>query len=250
MEENKKETGINFVNLTLKNYKKIRTPFAFFDETGSINDKANRYFCLGMIKCMQPYFLDTEIRKIREKHRFYDEIKWNTLSKIKIKVVEEVIKVFFETPGINFSCIVINKDDWNFEKEFGNDPYKAYQEFTEILLKRNIGEDEVIMILADFVTTPEKVKFEVAVKHNINKELDRLAVGGIHRVDSKGVNIIQIVDLMIGAVIYNYKLESKLVTGDKNKIKILKTILKQFSKTSFVGGVNTKRFKVFEYKNH
>ncbi len=70
--------------LKLKNYKDIRTPFAFFDETGSINDKANRFFCLGMIKCMQPFFLDSKIRQLREKHNFYDEIKWNTLSKAKI----------------------------------------------------------------------------------------------------------------------------------------------------------------------
>lgn len=41
-------------NLTLSDYKKIRTPFAFFDETGSVNDKNNRYFGLGMIKLMQP----------------------------------------------------------------------------------------------------------------------------------------------------------------------------------------------------
>lgn len=48
--------------LSLNQYKKIRTPFVFFDETGSINDQANRFFGLGMIKCMQPYFLDQKIR--------------------------------------------------------------------------------------------------------------------------------------------------------------------------------------------
>jgi hypothetical protein len=93
------------MNLTFKNYKQIRTPFAFFDETGSINDKANRFFCLGMIKCMQPFFLDSRIREIREKNRFYDEIKWNTLSKAKLTTILDIIKGVFETPGIYFSCI-------------------------------------------------------------------------------------------------------------------------------------------------
>ncbi|MDO8638722.1 MAG: hypothetical protein Q7R43_04040, partial [Candidatus Daviesbacteria bacterium] len=71
------------MSLILKNYRKIRTPFSFLDETGSINDKANRFFCLGMIKCMQPFYLDSTIREIRQKYHFYDEIKWNTLSKAK-----------------------------------------------------------------------------------------------------------------------------------------------------------------------
>lgn len=237
------------MSFTLKNYKKIRTPFAFFDETGSINDKANRFFCLGMIKCMQPFFLDSKIREVRERNHFYDEIKWNTLSKAKLTVTLDIISAVFDTPGIYFSCIVIDKNNINFEKEFDNNPYKAYQAFTEILLKQGVEDNEILTILADFVTTPKDIKFEVDVKHNINKNLDRLAIGGIHRVDSKGVNIIQIVDLLIGAVSYSYKIHLKLVSGDKNKIKALNTILNRLKIKNFVGGLNSKRFKVLEHNN-
>lgn len=234
---------------TLKDYKKIRTPFAFFDETGSINDRANRFFCLGMIKCMQPFFLDAEIRRIREKNHFYDEIKWNTLSKTKIDVIKEIIEAVFETPGIYFSCIVINKDGIKFEEDFDSNPYKAYQIFTEDLLKQSIGQNEILTVLADYVTTPKNIRFEVDVKHSLNKALGKLAVGGIHRVDSKGVNIIQIADLFIGAVAYSYKKDLKLVSGDKNKIKVLNLILNKLQKKNFEGGISTKRFKVFEYNN-
>jgi len=235
------------MSVNLKNYKLIRTPFVFFDETGSINDKANRYFCLGMIKCMQPYYLDTKIRSTRQRFGFYDELKWNTISKTKTKVIDQILDDIFSTPGINFSCVVINKDNLDFMKEFGNDPYKAYQSFTEILLKDSVEENEILTILADYVTTPIKVKFEVDVKHNLNKLLDRLAIGGVHRVDSKGVNLIQVVDLFIGAVTYSYKLNAKLVSGDKNKKKILSTLLKRLGSKSFIGGLNQRRFKVFEY---
>lgn len=237
------------MNFTLKDYKKIRTPFVFFDETGSINDKANRFFCLGMVKCMQPFFLDSKIREVRERNHFYDEIKWNTLSMAKSAVILDIIKAVFDTPGIYFSCIVIDKNNVNFEKEFDNNPYKAYQEFTEILLKQAIDENEILTILADFVTTPKNIKFEVDVKHNINKNLDRLAIGGIHRVDSKGVNIIQIADLFIGAVSYSYKINLKLVSGDKNKIRVLSAILRKLETKSFAGGLSSKRFKVFEHNN-
>lgn len=235
--------------LTFKDYKKIRTPFVFFDETGSLNDRINRFFCLGMVKCMQPYYLDSKIREVRQKYQFYDEIKWNTLSKAKVNVIKEIVEAVFETPGIYFSCIVINKDNIKFEEDFGNNPYKAYEDFTEILLKHSIDENEILTVLADFVTTPKNIRFEVDVKHNLNESLARLAVGGIHRVDSKGVNIIQIVDLFIGAVVYCYKKDLKLVSGDKNKMKVLNLILDKLQRKNFVGGVNTKRFKVFEY-NH
>lgn len=236
------------MNLSLKEYKKIRTPFVFLDETGSINDKINRYFALGMIKCMQPYFLDSKIRKIRQLKGFFDEIKWNTLSKRKTKIIEEIISAVFTTPGIDFSCIVIDKNGVNFAKEFNDNPYKAYEEFTKALLLDNIENNEVLTILADYVTVPHNVKFEVDIKHEINDKLGRLAVGGVHRVDSKGVNLIQIVDLLLGAVIYDYKIQNKLVTGDINKINILKYISKKLGIKTFTGGSVLKRFKVFEYK--
>ena len=232
-----------------KDYKKIRTPFVFFDETGSLNDRINRFFCLGMVKCMQPFYLDSRIREVRQKYQFYDEIKWNTLSKAKVAVIKEIVEAVFETPGIYFSCIVINKDNIKFEEDFDSNPYKAYEDFTEILLKSSIEENEILTVLADFVTTPKNIRFEVDVKHNLNESLNRLAIGGIHRVDSKGINIIQIVDLLIGAVVYCFKKDLKLVSGDKNKMKILNLILNKLQRKDFVGGVNTKRFKVFEY-NH
>lgn len=235
------------MNLNLKNYKKIRTPFVFFDETGSINDQANRFFGLGMIKCMQPYFLDSKIRYIRQRHHFFDEIKWNTLSKTKIKVIKEIINTVFTTPGIYFSAIIINKNDINFEKQFDNNPYKAYQQFTELLLIESIEDNEVLTVLADYVTTPKTIKFEVEVKHRINELMKRLAIGGVHRVDSKGVNLIQIVDLFLGAVVYEYKIKNKLVAGDKSKLKILGFLLQKIDKKSFIGGLNIRRFKVIEY---
>jgi predicted MPP superfamily phosphohydrolase len=234
-------------NLSIKDYKEIRTPFVFFDETGSINDRANRYFCLGMIKCMQPFYLDSRIRDIREKHHFYDEIKWNAISKSKLNVLAQVVEAIFETKGIYFSSIVINKDNIDFAQAFNNNPYMAYERFTEILIKQSIEDNEILTVIADFVTTPKNIQFEIDVKHYLNEEMNRLAIGGIHRVDSKGVNLIQVTDLLIGAITYCYKLDLKLVKGDKNKVKVLNMILKKLNRTDFRGGMNARKFKVFEY---
>lgn len=235
--------------LSLDQYKKIRTPFVFFDETGSINDQANRFFGLGMIKCMQPYFLDQKIRLLRQRANFFEEIKWNTISNSKRKFLVKYIDVIFETPGIYFSSIIINKDSINFEKEFSNDPYQAYQRFAEDLLKKSIGQNEVLTVLADYISTPEYVRFEVKTKHSLNKDMDRLAIGGIHRVDSNGVQILQVADIFLGAVAYDYKLANQLVKGDRYKKDILHYILKKLDKKSFVGGIAARRFQVFEYQN-
>ena len=233
--------------LQLKDYKQIRTPFVFFDETGSLNDKSNRYFGLGMIKCMQPHFLDSKIRLVRQQNHFYDEIKWNKISRKNLPLIKKFIDEVFITSGIKFGAIVINKDNVDFTSEYNNDPHLAYQDFTEKLLCKNISEREVLIVLADYMSTPNGIHFEVDLKHKINESLDRLAIAGVHRVESNGVNIIQIADLLLGAVIYEYKIKNKLVAGDKNKIKVYKYLLKKLNLTTFIGGTSTKNFKVMDH---
>ncbi len=238
---------IKTYTLTLKDYKKIRTPFVFFDETGSINDSSNRFFGLGMIKCMQPHYLDSSIRLIRQRNNYHDEIKWNRISRKNKQVLKIIIDEIFNTPGIKFSAIIINKDLVDFKTDFENDPNKAYQIFSETLLCKNIHDNEILTIIADYISTPHTIHYEVDIKHNINKSLNRLAIGGVHRVDSIGVNFIQIVDLLLGSVVYEYKMKNKIVNGDKNKIEIYKHVQKKLEIDSFIGGVNKTNFKLIEH---
>lgn len=232
---------------SLKDYTKLRTPFCFFDETGSLNDKANRYFAMGMLKCLQPYFLDYEIQKLRQRERFFDEIKFNKISKKNINICLKTLDLIFNVPGLKFSFFILNKDDIDFQAEFKNDLWLAYEVFAEKLLIGNIAPTEIVAVLADYVTTPPAVKFEVNVKHAVNNHFKRLAVAGICRVDSKGVNLIQIIDLVLGAIVYDYKLENKLVSGDKYKIKFLNEFKKKLRVKTFVGGFRNSIFNVFEY---
>jgi hypothetical protein len=234
----------NNTNLSLTDYIKIRTPFVFMDETGSINDKNNRYFGLGMIKCMQPHFLDYKIRLLRQKTDMYDEIKWNTISKIKVDFLKELLDIADSTPGINFSAIIVNKDQTNVMSMFENNPYIAYSKLTEMMLKKSIRANEVLTVLADYITTPSDIHFEVDVKHHINEEFKRLAIAGIHRIDSKGTNILQLNDLYLGAIVYSYKLANKSVGGDKNKIEIMNYILKKLGIEKFSDELNLPKFKI------
>lgn len=235
-------------SFSLKDYTVLRTPFCFFDETGNLNDKSNRYFAMGMVKCSQPYFLDYKVQLLRQREKFYDEIKFNKISRKNIKFILKTLESVFTTPGLKFSFFVINKDNVDFQTQFKNDPWLAYEIFAEKLLIGNISHREIVVVLADYVTTPPNVKFEVNVKHAVNNHFKRLAVAGVCRIDSKGTNLIQIVDLMLGTVVYDYKVIHKLVSGDKHKMKLLSELKRKLKIKSFVGGFRDSMFNVHEYR--
>lgn len=233
---------------SLKEYTKLRTPFCFFDETGNLNDKVNRYFAMGMLKCSQPYFLDYEIQQLRQREKFFDEIKFNKLSKKNINFVLKILGLIFTIPGLKFSSFLINKDDIDFQAEFKNDLWLAYEVFAEKLLIGNISPREIIIVIADYVTTPKDVKFEIKVKHMVNNHFKRLALAGVCRVDSRGVNLIQITDLILGTIAYDYKMKNKLISGDKYKIKFLSEFKKKLKRKNLIGGFRTSNFNVYEYR--
>jgi hypothetical protein len=234
--------------MTLRNYKKLSTPFVFLDETGSINDRANRYFAIGIIKSKQPYFLDYVIRLIRQKFNFFDEIKWNTISKQKVPILKEIIDQFFVHGDISFATILVNKESDEFDKFFNNDPYSAYQKLSELLIKHTIRKNEVITILADYISTPKHIHFEVDTKHAVNKQLKRLAVAGIHRIESSATNLLQLTDLLLGAVAYEYKIVNGLARGDPHKKEVMEHLRNKVGCQNFSISDKTEKFTVIEFE--
>ena len=105
-----------------------------------------------------------------------------------------------------------------------------------------------MIVLADYISTPDNVHFEVDIKHNMNEYFNRLAIYGVHRIDSIGVNLIQVTDLLLGAVVYEFKYKNKIVSGDNNKINTYKYIQNKVRVKNFTDGIEKKEFNVIVYK--
>ncbi|MFH1325952.1 MAG: hypothetical protein ABIH48_00595 [Candidatus Falkowbacteria bacterium] len=85
-------------------------------------------------------------------------------------------------------------------------PWTAYEEISIRLAESALSPNEILMLLADHVTTPKNVHYEVGVKNTINRNTGRLAMARVCRFDSKGNDLLQVVDLFIGAINYYLKM--------------------------------------------
>lgn len=201
----------NNYDLTLADYRKIWTPFCFLDESGTLDIKTHPYFTVGMIKCSQPYYLQQKIRYIREKNKFWWELKFNDLNKVKIKTALEVLDAFFQTRSVYFSSYTIEKRSKYFKNEFHSDPFIAYEQITKHLLAGNLRKNEILVVLADNLITPKRNKFEVNVKNHLNNKFKRLSIAGVCRLDSKTNDLLQVADLIIGSINYELLLEEQII---------------------------------------
>jgi len=231
--------------LKLSDYDQIWTKFCFLDETGTLSNQKDQYFTVGILKMSQPYYLQSKIFYERSKIRFYDEIKFNKLSKNNISFAKIAIDALLETRSIGFYSYSISTKSDYYLKRFDQDPWLAYEQISLKLLDAALSEQEIIVLIADYVTTPKDIRFEVEVKKKFNQYKKRLALAGVCRFDSKSNDLLQIVDLLIGAVTYDIKFSKKLVDGSKYKLEIVDYLKGKLGTDSFLNGFRNHNFNIF-----
>lgn len=243
--------------LKLSDYQLIKTPFAFLDETGLLNSERDRFFSLGMVKCLKPYKILNEVEKIRHRNNYTEEAKWTRLFPNNLQIYKDFLGILFDVLNsekeIFFCMMIVDKKGRYFKKHYNNDPFKAYEDFSIQLLKGNIAINEVLSVIADESPVPTGSTYETNVKESINREFNRLAMHGICKVDSKGNDLLQIVDLLVGAITYDLKAHHKLAgqsdsIGIRCKYALLDFIKNKMGIKSFVKGARNTFYniKVFE----
>ncbi len=102
----------------------------------------------------------------------------------------------------------------------------------------------------DDISTPPTVNLEANIKRRVNSKLNRSAVYGVCRMYSKGVELIQLADLLLGAVAYDFKLKNKLIPGPGLAKRAVLKHLKELSGIhDFTSDQATKKMNVWTFKS-
>jgi hypothetical protein len=221
--------------------------FAFLDETGTLGGARDPFFAVGLLRCSEPYVLARPMQRIRDRQHFYDEIKWNKVSEKKLPLMIDLLNVFFSSDA-TFSAFVTDKRKHDVIGRFGGQ-FKAYECLARQLVRGSVRRGEVMWVIADEYSTPPAETFEENVRDYVNGQLRRQAVAGVCRMRSHGIDLLQLIDLILGAVVYEYKARTGVVSPSayKPKAKLLAHLKSRAGAKTFVGGYRDSRFNVAEY---
>ncbi len=162
-------------------------------------------------------------------------------------VLTTLVDVFFGSDA-TFSAFVTDKQKHDVISRFG-DQFKAYACLSRLLVRASIKRGETMFLIADEYSTPPDETFEEDVRDHVNRKLRRPAVAGVCRMRSSGVDLLQLIDLLLGAVVYEYKAESGVVglASYKPKVQLLDHIKEQAGVKTFVGGYRDDRLNIADY---
>lgn len=223
----------------MKNY------IGFIDETGVLyKEPEQRFFGLGFLKLENtaPHFellhkelsrakdklLQKELSKIlnkkfcliakrklskeelsRAKGKLYKfEFKFNKINRSNYTFYHDLIDLYFKCPENNFGAFLIDKENPEIDiDKYFKSTWDAYISYTKLLIKRNMDKNDKIFVLADYLSKPKCSSRYYEIEIKFMRKKGKRIVANCCMLESHSSLYIQMVDILLGAVAYDFKLE-------------------------------------------
>jgi hypothetical protein len=144
------------------------------------------------------------IKEIKVQHGLKSdfEIKWTKISPAKTDFYINIIDYFFDTDDLNFRCIVVPDKKLLDHKKYHQNHDDFYYKLYFDMLKTIFDPNNKYNIYIDIKDTngSEKIKKLHEILCNNIYDFDRKIVSKVQTVRSHEIGVLQITDLLIGAV--------------------------------------------------
>ena len=197
----------------------------YCDESCHLKSNNSKYMLIGAIYCpkIKVKEINNYIKKLKENYNLSNniELKWNKIDKKTENLYLDIIDYFFNNNDLKFRVMVIDKERLNHKKynQTENDFYhKAYYEMLKYIINRNNSYN----IYPDIKDTNSYYYHQVMLNYLKIKILDtnNAIIKKVQPIKSYEAPILQINDILIGALSYSYR---KLSDNDA-KLNIIKKI--------------------------
>ena len=197
----------------------------YCDESCHLKSNNSKYMLIGAIYCpkIKVKEINNYIKKLKENYNLSNniELKWNKIDKKTENLYLDIIDYFFNNNDLKFRVMVIDKERLNHKKynQTENDFYhKAYYEMLKYIINRNNSYN----IYPDIKDTNSYYYHQVMLNYLKIKILDtnNEIIKKVQPIKSYEAPILQINDILIGALSYSYR---KLLDNDA-KLNIIKKI--------------------------
>lgn len=181
----------------------------YCDESCHLEHDKSTIMTIGGVWCNK-----TKVKEISEKIKNLkiahgispnSEVKWVKVSNNKIEFYSELLKLFFDEDGINLRCLIVSDKSKLRHDDFGQDHNTFYDKMYYLMLCYMIDSKESYNIYVDIKDTHTNEKCNI-VKSYLRKkyrDYDGNIICKIQPVNSSEIQLMQLVDILIGAITYS-----------------------------------------------
>lgn len=163
--------------------------------------------------------------QLREQHRWgTGEFKWEKVSQGKLHVYKEFVDIFFDHAESDFRCLVVDKSKIDYHAYHEGDHETAFYEFYFQAISRSLDAANQYLVFTDSRQNRQANRLtDLKAKTNYHWLLQGVRENIVRNLEprvSKTENLLQITDVLLGAV--GYDLEER--AESPAKVELVKYI--------------------------
>ena len=221
----------------------------YCDESCHLLNDNNKVFILGAtwIEKDKAQEVFEQLQNLKKKHNLSlgFEAKWTKVSESKIDYYSELVQFFFNNEHLHFRGVVVPDKTVLNHTSFAQDHSTWYYKMFYVLLNAIIKDNSEYNLYLDIKDTQgnEKVK---ELKRILNiTSVEDVAVSKAQQIRSHEVELMQVTDLLAGALSYYHR----ELSGNKGKEKLISLIESSIGKNMFTSSaVDENKFNVLVWK--
>ena len=183
----------------------------YCDESCHLPNDGQRAMVLGALWCFKTKAKahNQEISDLKAKHGFspFFEIKWTKISPSKRDFYIDLVNYFFEQRTMGFRAWVIPDKTILTHDDYNQTHDEWYYKMYFYLLRNLISTERKYHIYLDIKDTRSRTKLRKLrdVLSNANYDFSREIIERIQHVRSHDINLLQLADLLVGAISYHVR---------------------------------------------
>ncbi|MDY4606208.1 DUF3800 domain-containing protein [Clostridium tertium] len=226
----------------------------YCDESCHLEKDNSDVMLLGALSCESEYkdMICQDIRNIKRKYIKDSkiEVKWTKVSNSKIDLYKELIDYFFGSEYLHFRIVVATgKKSLNHIKYNNGNQNEWYYKMYYLLLDKMCDVDSTCRIFIDVKDTnggPTIRKLHnvlCANRYDYKKDI----IKGIDQVNSERVDLMQIADILIGAIGFYHRGLYNNKNNSLAKKELVDHLIKYINKSSIKNGTSRfeRKFNIF-----
>ena len=209
--------------------------------TDESRQSKDRYMVLGglLMPASHVEVFETTMQKFRKETKMFAELKWSKVTNQKYENYKRFVEYFFallNTDKLHFHCLIVDNHQINHTKfNQGDKELGFYKFYYQLLLHRfgckycRTGQDDRFIVHMDRRNTTYKLDdLKDVLNNGIRKKrgIDTRPFRSIEPLDSKQCGIIQINDIILGAIGFQ-KNGYELLAGTRQAKKDLAVFIAQ-----------------------
>lgn len=221
---------------------------AYADESCHLEHDKVEFMVLGCVYCLKKdkNYIANKIKNIKKKYglKCTTEIKWTKVSNNKLDMYKELIDLLLNE-NISFRGWIahdkMSLDHELFHQTYDDWYYKMYYYLFDYIITENLVNYNIFLDIKDTRSSLKNKKLREILTHykiyNVSK---------VQSIRSDEVQLIQLADLVIGAI--GYKLRN--LTTSRAKLELVKYIENKFNISFFINSSNNnKKFNIFHWRS-